>query len=183
MRGLVVVASALLAASCGVGLGASDPGPGGSPATVATSPASSARGTSIYLTTSRGLWTVWRQRVPASDVQTSLDLLLEGPTGAERSRGITTAIPPDFGSLTATARTGRVDVALPSTFSRIDSQAILQIACTVAASPGVPGNVAPDQVVVDMHEPGDTQGAQMRCNDTGDVTMVDRPSDTSGGSQ
>ncbi|MFH8343464.1 hypothetical protein [Streptomyces sp. NPDC018045] len=84
--------------------------------------------------------------------QEALDLLVKGPTEAERARGLVSVVPPMPGRLTAVPATGAVNVHLPTPVARLEAAATHQIACT-AAHADIPGGRPATQVDVRMYEP------------------------------
>ncbi|WP_206502100.1 hypothetical protein [Streptomyces chrestomyceticus] len=99
--------------------------------------------------------------------QEALDLLMKGPTAAEKARGLVSVVPPMPGRLTAVPATGAVSVHLPTPVSRMEAAAIHQIACT-AAHAAIPGGRPATQVDVRMYEP-ESQGRPwtVRCSSNG----------------
>lgn len=99
--------------------------------------------------------------------QEALDLLMKGPTAAEKARGLVSVVPPMPGRLTAVSATGAVSVHLPTPVSRMEAAAIHQIACT-AAHAAIPGGRPATQVDVRMYEP-ESQGRPwtVRCSSNG----------------
>ena len=121
----------------------------------------------IFLLTAHGLWPVWRDLGTTADPQAALDALAQGPKETERSRGISTALPATTSGLTATASNGRVDITLPWKISTINPDAVTQMACTVAAAPGIPGNLDTTEVLIVFHEPVDPlAGFEVRCDNS-----------------
>ncbi|MFF0746761.1 hypothetical protein ACFYVL_40895 [Streptomyces sp. NPDC004111] len=102
--------------------------------------------------------------------QQALDLLLEGPTRAERDRGLTSEVPPMGGRLSASAQPDTVDVYLPVTISDLRVAAVSQLACTAAHS-DVPGGKAPENVKVRFHENGISTSDpwSARCDPSGNA--------------
>lgn len=179
----VVVAAAVLLTSTACGIGTSAPMPAGSPAIMGNTdvPESADRETRIYLTTSRGPWPVWRHLTPGADVQTSMDLLLDGPTEAERDRGVTTAVPQGFARIVATVSADRVDIEVPTRLADTDVRIADQIVCTAASAPGIPGDATPGEVLVVLHEPGDRKGVRTQCDANGDLQIAPSSTDESAG--
>ncbi|WP_234440480.1 hypothetical protein [Streptomyces rimosus] len=99
--------------------------------------------------------------------QEALDLLVKGPTEAERARGLVSVVPPMPGRLTAVPANGAVSVHLPVPVSRMEAAAVHQIACT-AANAAIPGGRPATEVDVRMYEPG--SGGEpwtVRCSSNG----------------
>ncbi|MFH8406045.1 hypothetical protein ACH4FX_14880 [Streptomyces sp. NPDC018019] len=99
--------------------------------------------------------------------QEALDLLVSGPTAAERARGLVSVVPPMPGRLTAVPATGAVSVHLPTPVARMEAAAIHQIACT-AANADIPGGRPATQVDVRIYEPaGRGEPWTVRCSSSG----------------
>ncbi|WP_050507205.1 hypothetical protein [Streptomyces rimosus] len=99
--------------------------------------------------------------------QEALDLLVKGPTEAERARGLVSVVPQMPGRLTAVPANGAVSVHLPVPVARMEAAAVHQIACT-AANAAIPGGRPATEVDVRMYEPG--SGGEpwtVRCSSNG----------------
>ncbi|MFD4260360.1 hypothetical protein ACFWR9_22755 [Streptomyces sp. NPDC058534] len=105
----------------------------------------------------------------------ALGLLLDGPTRAERERGLSSQVPPMDGRLTATASDGAVDVLVPVQVStgELDVTAVSQLACT-AAHADVPGGRPATEVDIRIHENLERTGTPwtVRCGPGGNATPV-----------
>ncbi|MGW7553385.1 hypothetical protein [Streptomyces rimosus] len=107
--------------------------------------------------------------------QEALDLLVKGPTEAERARGLVSVVPPMPGRLTAVPANGAVSVYLPMAVARMEAAAVHQIACT-AANAAIPGGRPATEVDVRMYEPG--SGGKpwtVRCSSNGIALPVTGP--------
>ncbi|MEU8539585.1 hypothetical protein AB0C52_06210 [Streptomyces sp. NPDC048717] len=171
-----LVLSALLAVTAaGCGVTSTAPAPAGAPASGIQRPGTTARTVQLYFAGPYGVRAVNRPTDRPLSPQQALDLLLEGPTPAERDRGLTTHVPPMAGRLTATAGRGAVDIYVPSTVSSgdLDVTAIAQLACT-AAHAHVPGGRPATQVDIRVHENLTPSQAPwtIRCGPNGTVTPV-----------
>jgi hypothetical protein len=145
----------------------------GAPATGLPVDSLSSGSVKVFLLTEHGVWPVWRDLGTTVDPQAALDALSRGPEESERARGISTALPATTSELTATASNGRVDITLPWNISTINPDAVTQMACTVAAAPGIPGNLDKTEVLVVFHEPLDPlAGFTVHCDDDAAVTIV-----------
>ncbi|MEW2343020.1 MULTISPECIES: GerMN domain-containing protein [Streptomyces] len=163
-------AGLLLAAALLTGCGVGDTGP-----LAAGAPAKGRRTTDgegrlrVYFLTRHGSWPVTR---PAPEgtagPQAALDALLDGPTRAERGRGLRTAVPRGAHVVRARASAGAVDLNLPWVVAELDRAAVNQLVCTAAAAPGVPGGREPADVTVRVHESGISGEAwSVRCDENG----------------
>lgn len=165
--------TALTAAGCGI----SPAGPvsAGAPASGIQRPGTEARDVQLYFAGPYGLRAVNRPTDRPLGPQQALDLLLEGPTSAERERGLVTQVPSMAGRLTATPADGAVDLYVPLTVSSgdLDVTAVAQLACT-AAHAHVPGNRPASQVDIRINEhlaPSQTPWT-VRCGPNGTLTPV-----------
>lgn len=139
----------LLAAGCGISPTA--PEKAGAPASGIQRPGTGADFARLYFVGPYGLRAAARPADRPLSPQQVLDLLLEGPTSAERERGLISEVPSMNGRLTATATTGTVDVYLPVNIKELQVAAVSQLTCT-AAHADVPGGRAPTTVDVRFHE-------------------------------
>ncbi|URM92740.1 hypothetical protein LUW75_15410 [Streptomyces sp. MRC013] len=165
--------TALTAAGCGV----TPTGPlgAGAPASGVQRPGGEERTVRLYFAGPYGPRAVSRPTDRRLDPQQALDLLLEGPTPAERERGLVSRLSPADGRLTATATDGAVDVLVPGSVGGgdLDVTAITQITCT-AAHARVPGGRPPTRVDIRVHEdltPVRTPWT-VRCGPRGTVVPV-----------
>ncbi|NGO68754.1 hypothetical protein G5C65_10390 [Streptomyces sp. SB3404] len=145
----LAAAVAVLAAGCGITT--TGPGTAGAPASGVPLPGSEARTVRLYFAGPYGPGVVNRPTDRRLTPQRALDLLLEGPTAAERKRGLTTEVPPMSGQLTANADQGAVDIHIPRNVRDLDVTAVSQIACT-AAHADVPGKRPPTGIDIRMYE-------------------------------
>ncbi|MFF5971054.1 hypothetical protein ACFY7C_05945 [Streptomyces sp. NPDC012769] len=173
---LVVALTALTLTACGIT--PTGPTPAGAPASGIQRPGTEARTARLYFAGPYGLRAVNRPTDRPLSPQQALDLLLEGPTPAERERGLITQVPPMAGQLTATTTSGAVDLYVPRTVSSgdLDVTAVAQLACT-AAHAHVPGDRPAAQVDIRIHErltPSATPTTPwtVRCGPNGSVTPV-----------
>jgi hypothetical protein len=145
----------------------------GSPAIGLPTDSLSSRSAKVFFLTANGPWPVWRDLGAVADPQAALNALAQGPEEAERSRGISSALPTTTAGLTATASNGRVDIAVPWEISTLDHEAVAQMACTVASAPGIPGNLDSTKVLVVFHEPTDPlAGFTVHCDADANATPV-----------
>ncbi|MCF3184984.1 GerMN domain-containing protein, partial [Streptomyces polychromogenes] len=167
-----------LLASAGCGITPTGPVPAGAPASGIHPPGTRARTVQLYFAGPYGIRAVDRPTDRPLSPQQALDLLLEGPTPAERDRGLVTRVPPMAGRLTATAEDGAVDIHVPRTVSSgdLDVTAVAQLACTAAHSE-VPGGRPTTQVDIRIHEDPTPSGTPwtVRCGPNGTVTPVTGP--------
>lgn len=170
---LLVALTALTLTACGIT--PTGPSPAGAAASGIERPGTEVRTVQLYFAGPYGLRAVNRPTDRPLSPQQALDLLLEGPTPAERERGLITQVPPMAGQLTATTAEGTVDLFVPRTVSSgdLDVTAVAQLACT-AAHAHVPGNRPATQVDIRIHEnfaPSQTPWT-VRCGPLGTVTPV-----------
>ncbi|MGV9591100.1 hypothetical protein [Streptomyces tendae] len=175
-RAAVVLAALLAAGATGCGIGTTGPVRAGAPASGAPRPGDGASTVRLYFAGPYGTRPVTRPTDAPLTPQQALDLLLDGPTTAERERGLTTHVAPEIaGRLTATASDGAVDVVVPVQVSTggLDVAAVNQLVCT-AAHAEVPGGLPADEVDVRIHENGtrSTPSWTLRCGAGGNATPV-----------
>lgn len=175
---LTAALTALLAATAaGCGIGPGGPAPAGAPASGIQRSGSGLPSARLYFASPYGIRAVVRPMDRSPGPQQALDLLLKGPTPAERERGLTSQVPPAEGQLTATAGNGAVDVFVPFAVSTgdLDVTAISQLACT-AAHAEVPGGLPATRVDVRIHEnlSHSDNPWTVRCGAHGHVTPVAR---------
>lgn len=176
-RGPGVAAAALTALLALGGCGISTTGAvhAGAPASGIQPPGTEARLVRLYFAGPYGIRAVSRPSDRPLGPQQALDLLLEGPTRAERERGLISQVPPMAGQLTAAATQGGVDVFVPLEVSTgdLDVTAVAQIACT-AAHANVPGGRPATEVDIRIHENNLRSRAPwtVRCGPNGNVTPV-----------
>ncbi|MFI1019085.1 GerMN domain-containing protein [Streptomyces sp. NPDC020965] len=164
----------LIAAATGCGISTTGPVQAGAPATGIPQPGTQTNSVRIYFTDPYGPRAITRPTDQPLDPQHALDLLLKGPTPAERERGLTTQVPPPTGRLTATTTTGTVDISLPfEVASDLDVTAVSQIVCT-AAHARIPGDRPATQVDIRIHE-NNIRSAKpwtVRCGPNGNAMPV-----------
>ncbi|WP_240135002.1 hypothetical protein [Streptomyces sp. MUM 178J] len=170
-----VTACVIASTLTGCGITPTGPAPAGAPASGIQRPGGEARTVQLYFAGPYGLRAVSRPTDRPLSPQQALDLLLEGPTTAERDRGLVTQVPPMPGQLTATATDGAVDVYIPLTVSSgdLDVTAVAQLACT-AAHANVPGDRPATRIDIRIHEdlaPSQTPWI-VRCGPNGTVAPV-----------
>ncbi|MEU5685894.1 hypothetical protein DEJ48_01600 [Streptomyces venezuelae] len=147
---LLALVPLLVATGCGVSTTA--PQEAGAPASGIQRPGTSADHARLYFVGPYGLRATTRPTDRPLLPQQAIDLLLEGPTEAERQRGLISEVPAMNGRLTATAATaGTVDIYLPVTVAELQIAAVSQLACTAAYS-DVPGDRPPTTVDIRFHE-------------------------------
>ncbi|MEV0266109.1 hypothetical protein AB0I49_32875 [Streptomyces sp. NPDC050617] len=120
----------------------------GQPATGAKRPGASAREAVLYFLSPMGMRPVRR---PASDdvsAEEAVHLLIGGPNGAERRRGMRTAVP-KLADVHVTTGKGRVSVQVPMKVSDLGVFARNQLVCTAAGN-DVPGGKPSWEVKVDL---------------------------------
>ncbi|ANW17020.1 GerMN domain-containing protein [Streptomyces clavuligerus] len=168
-------AALLVAAATGCGISATGPVQAGAPASGIPQPGTENSSVRIYFSSPYGPRAVTRPTDRALDPQQALDLLLKGPTPAERERGLATQVPSMGGRLTATTTTGTVDVSIPLQVAAddLDVTAVSQIVCT-AAHAQVPGDRPATQVHIRIHENNiRTENPwTVRCGPNGTATPV-----------
>lgn len=172
---LLAVLLTVLAAGCGIG--PSGPARAGAPASGVQRPGDEDRSVRLYFSGPYGIRAVTRPVARPLAPEQALDLLLEGPTRAERERGLTSEVPPMEGLLTATATTGAVDLVVPGTVGtgELDVTAVSQLACT-AAHADVPGDRPATEVDIRIHEDltRSREPWTVRCGPEGDAVPVMR---------
>ncbi|MCX4851654.1 hypothetical protein [Streptomyces sp. NBC_00893] len=171
----IVLPVLLTVAVTGCGVTTTAPTHAGAPASGIQRPGTTARTVQLYFAGPYGIRAVNRPTDRPLSPQQALDLLLEGPTPAERDRGLITHVPPMAGQLTATPTSGAVDIYVPRTVSSgdLDVTAVAQLACT-AAHAHIPGDRPATQIDIRIHEnltPSQTPWT-VRCGPNGTVTPV-----------
>lgn len=167
---LPAVAALLLLGATATGCGISGTGPvhAGAPASGIRQPGTEAHYARLYFAGPYGIRATNRPADRPVTPQQALDLLLAGPTSAERDRGLVSQVPDRFGAFRATTEPGAVDVHLPVSVASLDVTAISQIVCT-AAHADVPGGRPATEVDIRIHENVAASGVwTVRCgpNDT-----------------
>ncbi|MFC7305805.1 hypothetical protein ACFQVC_16455 [Streptomyces monticola] len=160
----LVMAPLLALTGCG-GIDSTAPTAVGAPASGLQSPGTVAQHARLFFVGPYGNQMVSRPTDSAYGPQQALDLLVEGPTEAERERGLISQVPPMHGQLKASGAKGAVDLYVPYRIAEggLDWTAVSQLACT-AASAELPGDVPPPEVDVRMHEEGESQPWTVRCS-------------------
>ncbi|WP_411138632.1 hypothetical protein [Streptomyces sp. C10] len=151
---LTALSALLLTTLPGCGIASTGPVPAGEQASGIQQPGTDARSVRLYFADPHGIRAVSRPADRPLSPQKALDLLLEGPTSAERKRGLISQVPPMAGRLTATTANGAVDIIIPFAISSsegLDVTAVSQIACT-AAHAEAPGARPATQVDIRIHE-------------------------------
>ncbi|MFI0257565.1 hypothetical protein ACH4OW_00775 [Streptomyces sp. NPDC017056] len=139
----------------------------GAPAQGVPQPGSSAYTARIFFLSPVGIHAAARPADGPVAPQEALDMLVKGPTAAERARGLVSALPPLPGRLTAVPASGAVSVFLPVPVSRMEATAVHQIACT-AANADLPGDRPATEVDVRMYEPASRSTPwTLRCSSNG----------------
>ncbi|MFD8958583.1 GerMN domain-containing protein [Streptomyces anulatus] len=168
-------AALLIAAATGCGISTTGPVRAGAPASGIPQPGSESSSVRIYFTDAYGVRAVTRTTDRPLDPQHALDLLLKGPTSAERDRGLTTQVPPTIDRLTATTTPGNIDLSIPdqATTGDFSFATISQIVCT-AAHAQVPGDRPAAQVHVRIHgiNLGPEEPWTVRCGPNDTATSV-----------
>jgi hypothetical protein len=164
----VVPAAALSLAGCGID--PTGPEPAGAPGFGVQRPGTKAEFARLYFVGPYGLRAVSRPTDRPLGPQRALDLLLEGPTKAERERGLVSELPAMGGRLTATASRNTVDLYLPVNIRELQVAAVSQLACT-AAHADVPGQEPATRVSIRFHENVDATDSPwtVRCDANGGV--------------
>ncbi|AZM54512.1 hypothetical protein DMA15_19690 [Streptomyces sp. WAC 01529] len=175
---VVAVAALLLtplSAVAGCGISTTGPVSAGAAATGAVRPGTRAYDARLDFLGPWGMQFVSRRSDTPVGPQQAVDLLLAGPTAAERERGLATLVPQELrGRVTALPGRGAVDLHLPVAVAQLEHTAVSQLACTVANADGIPGGKAPADVLVRVHEP-EIDGADraatwdLRCDGTGNA--------------
>lgn len=144
---LVLLAWVVALAGCGVGVQRrpttlASAGPSWTEPSTGSSPTT---GLSIEVFLVRGdhLVRVWRQSPGGQQLSAVLRTLLESPSRAERTAGLSTAIPSGVGALVARVRRGIVEVQVPPPFDALPNRervlAVAQLVYTVTAELPVHG--------------------------------------------
>ncbi|MGW0201644.1 hypothetical protein [Nonomuraea sp. NPDC003201] len=117
----------------------------------------------MYFVTPQGTWPVSRPASAAARVQQAMDALLDGPTAAERARGLITQLPSAPRPVRARTAKGRVQLHLPWLVRDLRPAAVSQLVCTAAEAPDVG-----DDPVIEVFEPG-MPGPPwpVRCDESG----------------
>ncbi|WP_420708697.1 histidine kinase dimerization/phospho-acceptor domain-containing protein [Streptomyces sp. NRRL S-1813] len=127
----VMFLPALLLAGCGISPTA--PTTAGAPASGALQPGTRTHDARLLFVGPTGLRYAARTFTSSIGPQEAIDLLLKGPSPAERKRGLTTLVPAMKVRVTAEAgRNGVVHLRLPTTVDRLDHAAVSQLVCTAA---------------------------------------------------
>ncbi|MGW0534152.1 hypothetical protein [Streptomyces sp. NPDC003032] len=179
MKRLLLSLSALLTlvlAVSGCGVSATGPVPAGAAATGAVRPGTRAYDARLDFLGPWGMQFVSRRSGTPVGPQQAVDLLLAGPTDAERERGLASLVPEELrGRVTALPARGAVDLHLPVVIAQLDHTAVSQLACTAANADAIPGGKTPADVLVRVHEPdldGESKGKgtwDLRCDGTGNA--------------
>ncbi|WP_225882061.1 hypothetical protein [Streptomyces aureocirculatus] len=169
---VLAVCVLLLGAVTGCGISPSGPVRAGAPASGVQKPGTDRHYVRLYFAGPYGIRAVSRPADEALGPQRALELLLKGPTRAERERGLVSQVPPMGGELTAAVSEGAVDVSVPVAVNtgELDVTAVSQIACT-AAHARVPGGRAATEVDIRIHENNirSERPWTIRCNRNGNA--------------
>ncbi|ASU86007.1 hypothetical protein CDO52_03450 [Nocardiopsis gilva YIM 90087] len=167
-RGRAATALALaLLALAGCGIPPTDPGVAGGPARGIQRPGADSHTARLIFVGSSGPQAVARPVEGPVDAREAMDLLLDGPSAAERERGLFTEVPPMSGGVRVTATEGAVDVYIPMKASALPVAAVSQLVCT-AANADIPGDRPPAEVDVRIFEEK-RYPWQLRCGDSGNA--------------
>ncbi|MER8045915.1 hypothetical protein [Streptomyces sp. NPDC094032] len=167
--GLAALAALLLA---GCGIESTGPRGAGAPAVGANRPGAQTHDARLLFVGPYGLR--YAARVASAPVgpQEAVDLLLEGPTAAERERGLVTLVPPMKGEVTAApSAPDRVDLHLPVPVERLEQAAVSQLACTAAKAV----DLDQTKVLVRVHEPDAPGTWDLRCDASGSAYPAEAP--------
>lgn len=124
----------------------------------------------VYFVTPQGTWPVSRPAPAGARLQQAMDALLEGPTAAERARGLVTQLPAAPQPVLARTVQGRVRLQLPWLVRDLRPAAVSQLVCTAAEAPGVG-----DDPVVEVFEPGLAgRPWPVRCDESGSAVPAER---------
>ncbi|MFC9235278.1 hypothetical protein ACFTZK_02255 [Streptomyces decoyicus] len=128
---LLMFLPALLLVGCGIS--PTGPTTAGAPASGALQPGTRTHDARLLFVGPTGLRYAARTSTSPVGPQEAIDLLLKGPSQAERKRGLTTLVPAMSGRVTAEAgRNHVVDLRLPTTVEHLDHAAVSQLVCTAA---------------------------------------------------
>ncbi|MEU7578649.1 hypothetical protein AB0B50_13690 [Streptomyces sp. NPDC041068] len=170
MRRPLLPLAFLLLALTGCGISATGPERAGAAATGAVPPGTRAYDARLDFLGPWGMQFVSRRSESPVGPQQAVDLLLAGPTTAERERGLATLVPETLrGRVTALPARGAVDLHIPVTVPQLEHTAVSQLACTAANAAEIPGGKAPADVVVRVHEPGSDDTWNLRCDASGNA--------------
>ncbi|CAM4153177.1 lipoprotein [Nocardiopsis rhodophaea] len=156
-----------LAALTGCGIPPTDPSVAGGPAQGIRRPGADTHTARIFFVDSAGPRAVARPVDRPPDAPEAIDLLLDGPSPAERERGLFTEVPPMGRDVSVTATKGTVNIYIPVKASAVPVTAISQIVCT-AANADIPGGRPPAEVVVRIFEEK-RDPWPLRCGDSGNA--------------
>ena len=155
----VLFAAAMLA---GCGITDTDARPAGPPAQGGLTESSS-RLLRLYFVTPQGTWPVSRPAPAGDRLQQAMNALLDGPTAAERARGLITQLPSTTRPVRAKVTEGRVELRVPWLIRDLPHLAVSQLVCTAATAQALGGNP-----VIDVFEPGMAGDPwPVRCDDSG----------------
>ncbi|MFI6743117.1 GerMN domain-containing protein [Nonomuraea sp. NPDC050451] len=162
----VLVAAATLA---GCGISDTDVRPAGAPVEggLTEDLGSSLR---VYFVTPQGTWPVPRPAPAGARLQQAMDALLDGPTAAERARGLVTQLPSAPQPVRARTTEGHVQLHLPWLVRDLRPAAVSQLVCTAAEAPDVG-----DDPVIEVFEPG--MGGRpwpVKCDESGSAVPAEQ---------
>ncbi|WP_307814020.1 hypothetical protein [Streptomyces sp. N35] len=157
--------AALLTLLTGCGVSDTGPEPAGAVASGLERTGKREHFTRLYFIGVNGNQAVARRTDGPAGPAQAVRMLVEGPTEAERQRGLITQVPDMSADLRVSAREGVVDLHLPVVIASGDlgTMALSQLVCT-AAHADLPGNVAPDDVEVRVYELSESDPFPVRCN-------------------
>ncbi|MFJ3903043.1 hypothetical protein [Streptomyces sp. NPDC090025] len=167
-----------LAALAGCGISTTGPVSAGAPAVGANRPGTAIDDAHLLFVGPYGLRYAARTVSPSAGPQEAVDLLLEGPTAAERERGLVTLVPARLKGAVTAARTGehQVDLHLPVSVARLEQAAVSQLACTAAKAV----DVDQTKVLVRVREPEVAGVWPLRCDASGSAYPAEADKRTSG---
>lgn len=132
-RRVLVAGLVSLVAATGCGVRPSDVIPAGDPPSGGV--VSSTAAITLYLVKDGRLSAVTRRSARPLFRPDTLSLLSDGPTAAERARGLTTEVPPEAAPFSmAPKAAGHLTVTVSIPAEELSSLAVQQIVCTVAAA-------------------------------------------------
>ncbi|MFI7131980.1 hypothetical protein ACIBQ1_40325 [Nonomuraea sp. NPDC050153] len=124
----------------------------------------------VYFVTPQGTWPVSRPAPAGARLQQAMDALLDGPTAAERARGLVTQLPSARQPVRAGTAQGRVQLRLPWLVRDLRPAAVSQLVCTAAEAPDVG-----DDPVVEVFEPGLAgRPWAVKCDESGSAVPAER---------
>ncbi|MFG1682685.1 GerMN domain-containing protein [Nonomuraea sp. NPDC049269] len=172
MPGVLCRAAAVLFAAAtltGCGITDTDARPAGQPAQGGLTENSS-RLLRLYFVTPEGTWPVSRPAPAGDRLQQAMNALLDGPTAAERDRGLITRLPSATRPVRAKVTKGRVELRLPWLVRDLPHVAVSQLVCTAATAQALGANP-----VIDVFEPGMAGDPwPVRCDGSGSAVPAEQ---------